>query len=83
MLSLAHMGVAMTCTKEDQDGSQRLEGALLCEDAQRWGRPEGMSWPQACQSFWVLPELMQGARAPLACVYACKEVPAGEGVEGL
>lgn len=29
------MDVAMTCTKEDHTGTQRLEGALLCEDAQR------------------------------------------------
>lgn len=53
-----------------------------------WGPDEEALWPQilyalAWQGFWVLPELMQGACVPLVCVYACKEVPAGEGVEGL
>lgn len=42
-----------------------------------------MSRPQASESFWVLAELMQGAPLSLVCVYACKEVPAGQGVEGL
>ena len=77
----------------DHTSTQGLEGALCCEGARRRGELVGTNWrgPVAPGPICVgLAGLLGVAGvnagsvcASLVCVYACKEVPAGEGVEGL